>query len=188
MRTIPTYTTMLLEELTAALNGISEEQAETFMELLLGARRIYTAGAGRSGFMTRAFAMRLMHLGLPVYVVGEAVTPALGAGDLLVIGSGSGETGSLAAMAEKAKQSGASVALVTVEPSSRIGRLADAVVRIPGATKALSEHEARSVSVQPMGSLFEQALLLFFDSLVLRLMEKLDLTAESMKLRHANLE
>ncbi|MBO7747172.1 6-phospho-3-hexuloisomerase [Paenibacillus sp. MWE-103] len=178
------YAADMLGELTEALTGIAEERTESFAALLLGARRVFVAGAGRSGLMMRAFAMRLMHLGLNAHVVGDTATPGLRADDVLVVGSGSGETGSLAAMAEQAKRLGAAVALVTASSASRIGRSADEVVRIPGATNA----EREAPSVQPMGSLFEQALLLYLDALVLRLMERLAITEDAMKARHANLE
>ncbi|MDF2815557.1 MAG: 6-phospho-3-hexuloisomerase, partial [Paenibacillus sp.] len=43
-------------------------------------------------------------------------------------------------------------------------------------------------TIQPMGSLFEQTLLLFFDSAILRLMEKKGYDSTTMFGRHANLE
>ena len=36
--------------------------------------------------------MRMMHVGLDAYVVGETVTPSLEADDIFIVGSGSGET------------------------------------------------------------------------------------------------
>lgn len=59
---------------------------EKFADAILKADRIFVAGAGRSGFVARAFANRLMHMGLTVFFVGEPTTPAIKAGDLLVIG------------------------------------------------------------------------------------------------------
>ena len=145
------------------------------------------AGLGRSGVAVKAFAMRLMHMGLPVYVVGEIVTPAIQKGDLLVVGSGSGETGSLTIMAKKVKDIGAELALVTIFPQSTIGKLADAIVKIPAPTPKVAT-ESGFKSIQPMGSLFEQSLLLLFDSLILRLMETKKENSENMMKRHANLE
>ena len=131
--------------------------------------------------------MRLMHMGLSAYVAGETVTPGIKAGDLLIIGSGSGATASLVAMAERAKKIGATLALVTIFPDSPIGKLADALVRIPASTPKAGG-EAPSQSVQPMGSLFEQSLLIFLDIIVMRLMEKKKMDSTAMFERHANLE
>ena len=86
------YIRQVLEELEGALSAISPGEAEAFADAILDAERIFVAGAGRSGLAAKAFAMRLMHLGLPVFVAGETTTPGIRAGDLLVIGSGSGAT------------------------------------------------------------------------------------------------
>ena len=177
----------VMGELDRALAAIAPDDAERLVDLILGARRVFVAGAGRSGLAIKAFAMRLMHLGLDVYVVGETVTPAMTADDLLLIGSGSGETASLVAMAEKVRALKGRLALVTIVADSRIGRLADAVVVIPAPSpKARALHGI--TSVQPMGSLFEQSLLILLDVIVLRLMERQGRDSAAMFERHANLE
>ena len=180
------YIRQVLEELEGALSAISPGEAKAFADAILNAERIFVAGAGRSGLAAKAFAMRLMHLGLPVFVAGETTTPGIRAGDLIVIGSGSGATVSLAGMAEKAKAVGASVALVTIFPASRIGSLADLVVEIPAPTPKASA--SRLTSIQPMGSLFEQSLLLFLDITVMELMARKATNSDAMFQRHANLE
>ena len=181
------YAREVLRELDRTLAAISPQEAERVADLILGAGRVFVAGAGRSGLAVKAFAMRLMHMGLEAYVVGETVTPGMGADDLLVIGSGSGETGSLVAMAEKAKGLGGRIALVTIFPTSRIGKLADAVARIPAPTPKAGG-DGGFTSVQPMGSLFEQSLLIFLDIIVMRLMERKAIVSTAMFERHANLE
>ena len=118
------YSTRILEELGRSLGAVGPA-ADALADAVLGARRVYVAGAGRSGLMLRAFAMRLMHLGLTSYVVGESVTPAIGAGDLLLIGSGSGETESLCCMARRCRALGAQLAVVTANPQSAIAALGD---------------------------------------------------------------
>ena len=147
------------------------------------------AGAGRSGFAARGFANRLIHLGLTAYFVGESTTPSIGRGDLLVIGSGSGTTASLVANASKARAVGASIATLTIFPEAAVGSMADVVVTLPGVTPKKDAGAADSaVSVQPMGSLFEQLSWLVYDSAVLEIMKLTGETSESMYLRHANLE
>jgi 6-phospho-3-hexuloisomerase len=174
----------ILQEIQTTADLIRDEDAVQLVNGILEAKKIFVAGAGRSGFMAKSFAMRMMHVGLDPYVVGETVTPNLEEGDLFIVGSGSGETKSLVAMAEKAKSIGASVAAVTIVPNSSIGRLADIVIEIPAQTKA----DTSNKSIQPMGSLFEQSLLLFYDSLILHIMEKRGMDSGNMYGRHANLE
>ena len=164
---------------------IKDEEAEKLGEGILRAKKIFVAGGGRSGFMAKAFVMRMMHVGLDAYVVGETVTPNLEQDDIFIVGSGSGETQSLAAMTKKAKSIGATVVAVTINPDSTIGKLADINIEIPAQAKG----EGNSgKSIQPMGSLFEQSLLLFYDAVILRHMEKKGLDSEMMYGRHANLE
>ncbi|WP_230873970.1 6-phospho-3-hexuloisomerase [Paenibacillus woosongensis] len=181
-----------MSELDQAANEIAAEQLDQLIDAILSAGRIFVAGAGRSGLMMRAFAMRLMHLGLEVYVVGETVTRSLGKDDLLLIGSGSGETRSLVPMAEKARGLEAAVGALTLSPDSTLGRLADFVVKLPGAPKDQADNAetnaAETVTVQPMGSLFEQLLLLACDAVILALMDRRELSGRAMYGNHANLE
>lgn len=176
----------IVKELHLSVAQIVEEEAERLADLLLRSGKIFVAGAGRSGLMGRAFAMRVMHAGMEAYVVGETITPGIGSGDVLVIGSGSGETRSLAEMARKAKSVGASVAAVTTAPESTIGGLADITVKLPGTPK--DKAGSAYATIQPMGSLFEQTLLVFYDAVILRMMDKRGLDSGRMYGRHANLE
>ncbi|OWR29603.1 6-phospho-3-hexuloisomerase [Saccharibacillus sp. O23] len=180
------YAARIAAELAEAVRGIDPAQAEPFAEALDRAANVFTAGAGRSGMMARALAMRLMHGGSSAHVVGETTTPGIGPGDLLVIASGSGETRTLVPMAEKARELGAEVAVVTLKPDSTLAKLATLVVRLPGASKSREDDDYETI--QPMGSLFEQTLLLFFDASVLRLMQRRGLDGGRMYGRHANLE
>ena len=131
--------------------------------------------------------MRLMHMGVNSYVVGETCTPNITAEGLLVICSGSGETKSLVNHATKAKEVGAKIALITINPQSTIGKMADVVVEI-SAPSPKSAKEGQIKSIQPMGSLFEQSEGLFMDIAILKLMEIKNMTSETMFGRHANME
>lgn len=181
------YSQKICEELKRTLSQVSTGDTEKLVRAVLTAKKIFAAGAGRSGFMAKAFAMRLMHLGFDAYVVGETITPNIQSGDLLLIGSGSGETGSLAAIAKKAKKIGAVLCLVTIFPESTIGRLADITVQIPAPTPKVKTDTGYK-SIQPMGSLFEQSLLLFLDTVIVMLMEAKGMDSNEMFSRHANLE
>lgn len=180
------YLAEILSELNGSVEGISDAEAETLINEILEARKVFVAGAGRSGLMAKSFAMRMMHMGIDSYVLGETTTPNFEQEDLLIIGSGSGETKSLISIAEKAKSIGGKIAAVTISPESTIGNLADITVKMPGSPKEQSG--SARVTIQPMGSLFEQSLLLFYDAVILRFMEKKGLTTDNMFSRHANLE
>jgi 6-phospho-3-hexuloisomerase len=180
------YLAAVVEELSQTVPLISDEETEKLVDKILESKKIFVAGAGRSGFMGKSFVMRMMHIGIDAYVVGETVTAAFEKDDLLIIGSGSGETKTLVAIAEKAKSLGGTVAAITISPESTIGKLADITVRLPGVTKDQSEGDFKTV--QPMGSLFEQTMLLIYDAIILRFMEKKGLDSNNMYGKHANLE
>jgi 6-phospho-3-hexuloisomerase len=187
-----------VEELRALMGGVDSRQVQDLVESLDGARSVFVAGAGRSGLAMRAFAMRLMHMGIAAHVVGEVTAPAFAPGDLLVVGSGSGATPTLVAFSEKSKKLGGRLALLTTDPASPIGRAADVVVRIPARTPKTapkpplggpaSAQTAVPSSVQPMASLFEQGLWILLDSCIMLLMTRKGLATEQMFSRHANLE
>ncbi|MEB4861236.1 6-phospho-3-hexuloisomerase [Priestia megaterium] len=180
------YLAEVVQELSQTVHLISESEAEKLLNQILASKKIFVAGAGRSGLMGKSFVMRMMHMGIDAYVVGETVTANLEKDDLLILASGSGETKTLVAIAEKAKSLGGTVAAITISPESTIGELADIIVKLPGVTKDHSEGDYNTI--QPMGSLFEQTMLLFYDALILRFMEKKGLDSNKMYGKHANLE
>jgi 6-phospho-3-hexuloisomerase len=181
------YTNQVVAELAWVLRSLDESSVNKIIDMILGAKEIFVCGAGRSGLMAKGFAMRMMHLGLTSFVVGETVTPNIGNDGLLLVCSGSGETASLLMHAQKAKKLGAKIALITINPQSTIGLLSDAVVEIKAPSPKLTV-ASEFKSIQPMGSLFEQSLLLTLDLIVLGLMEASGQDSDGMFGRHANLE
>lgn len=181
------YAKTVLNELQHTLLNIDTKKAEQFVELVDQADEIFCAGAGRSGFQVKGFAMRLMHMGKKSYVVGEACTPNIKEDGILVICSGSGETKSLVNHAQKALEVGAKLALITINPESTIGKMADVVIEI-SAPSPKSAKEGQIKSIQPMGSLFEQSEGLFMDIAIMMLMEKNHMDSDTMFGRHANME
>ena len=178
----------IIKELGKTLQSVGAEDLNSAVAMIGAAERIFLAGAGRSALAVRGFAMRLMHMGKKVHVVGEITTPGIGQGDLLLIGSGSGRTGSLRSMAQKANSIGVPILLATIDRGSPIGSLADLVIEIAAPSTKLAGKQPTAESIQPMGSLFEQTLFLLFDCLVLLLMKKENLSSDEMFARHANLE
>ena len=181
------YVQSVHEELLHTLSSVSKDEIEVLVDSIIKSERIFVAGAGRSGLMVKAFCMRLIHLGLDAFVVGETITPNITENDLLIIGSGSGGTSTLVSIASKKALIGFNLCLVSIFPDSPIGRLADFTVKVPAPTPKASSHEAFS-SVQPMGSLFEQSLLLVLDIVIMCLMDRLEEDNTTMFSRHANLE
>lgn len=179
------YKNKVLNELSRTLDAVPEENVEGFVEAILSAKKIFVNGVGRSGFMMRCFTMRLMHLGLTVYFLGETTTPNASKDDLLIIGSGSGETSSLLAQAKKAKQIGCKVAFITISDDCSMGQLANHIIEIPAPTSKMKTNYS---SIQPMGNLFEQSLLVTSEIIVMKLMKKMEKTSNKMFKNHANLE
>ena len=187
MTTYADLTGAVLSEVGRALRSVDAGAVAALRDEIRHARRIFVAGAGRSGLCVRAFAMRLMQLGLPAHVVGDVTTPGLGESDLLLIGSGSGRTASLVQHVARAKSLKARVALITTATASPLGEHADCSVRLVAPTPKRDDSDG-ALSIQPMGSLFEQALSLLLDVVILQLMADLNVSAEQMFQRHANLE
>ncbi|WP_117170919.1 6-phospho-3-hexuloisomerase [Paraliobacillus sediminis] len=180
------YLKTILKELELGIEVISDKQVEELVTGILNANKIFVAGGGRSGLAAKSFAMRMMHVGLYPYVVGETITPNFEQDDMLLISSGSGETKNFISIAEKAQSIGGEVVALTTNVDSTIAQLADLVIKMPGSPKDQSTSNYQTI--QPMGSLFEQSLLLFFDAVILRFMERKGLDSANMYGRHANLE
>jgi len=158
-------------------------------------RRILVLGAGRSGLIGRAFAMRLMHLGFKVYVIGETITPSVGKGDLIVALSGSGTTKLVTTAAEIGKNVGAKIIAITSYPDSDLAKLADHIVMIKGRTKVADEKDyflrqlmGEHEPMAPLGTVFEISLMTFLDGVVVELMQRLGLTESELQKRHATIE
>jgi 6-phospho-3-hexuloisomerase len=177
----------ILGELRDVLSRTDPREEDAFIRQLLASKRVFVCGLGRSGLMMRAFAMRLMHLGLSSYVVGETTTPSIQEGDLLVVGSGSGETSTPVGMARLAKKAGATLVAITGRRESSLAHLADAVVLIPSRSVNVTGTASRP-SCQPLGTLAEQSMLLYLDSVVVRLWSMIGETSDALSRRHANLE
>lgn len=188
---------LMAAKIAAIAETISDDDVNTFVEELLTANRIFVIGAGRSGLVAKAFAMRLMHLGLTTFVVGETITPAVGEGDTIVAFSGSGNTKTVAELVETAREIGATVCLITSRRDSRMGRIADRIVEIESqrdpVTDESMEFEIRQMmgehkSFAPLGTLFETASMVFADAVISRLMQITSTEESELQKRHTNIE
>lgn len=172
--------TAILAELTGVAANVDRAGMERLLDAMRGSKRLFVAGIGRSGLMARGLAMRLMHLQFEVYVVGETTTPSIRKGDLLLLCSRYGRSRTLATYVEKAHEAGAEVALITMTKKSPLARRVDLIATIPVG--------ADGESSQPLGTVFEQSLLLYCDALVLLAMRRLGITEADMAKQHTQLE
>ena len=180
------YLDKLFDELKVTFDGVNEKEVDRVADLISEAKRIFLFGLGRVGISSRAFAMRLVHLGKPSYWIPDDSTPSIGEGDLLIANSGSGESLSTYTCASKAKEAGSKVACITSNPQGRIPQVADAFINLPALTYYIDQEG--SSSILPMGSQFELALWILQDLLVLRVMEKIGYTEAMMSSNHRNIE
>jgi len=182
-----------------AIDEMDESQVESMIKLILDAKdkKIFVAGMGRSGFVGRAFALRLMNLGFNVYFLGETITPAAGKDDLVIAISGTGMTKLVVSAASAAKDVGARVVAVTSYKDSQLGQLADQLVLVKGRTKMGWPREEDYLSRQilgereplsPLGSIFENNCMVFLDGLIVELMYRMKKNENDLKMRHATIE
>ncbi len=175
-----------LADLAAVLANVEDAVVDRFIAELASAKRVALHGLGREGLQMRGLAMRLFHLGIDACVVGDMTTPPLGAGDLLIVSAGPGDFTTIEALMNIAKKAGAKTAVVTAQATGGAARRADVVLHIPAQTMA--NDQAGKLSVLPMGSLFEVAMMVIFELVVLRLRDCLGEMPETMRARHTNLE
>ncbi len=180
----------VLAQIVSEINGVLEQIDEAgILKLaysLTMAKRIFVVGEGRSGLMAKAFAMRLMHLGAAVYVVGETITPALAKEDLLIGVSGSGKTEMVVRFTQKAMEIGAATYAITTNSSSPLAGAAMHVLVVPAATKHRNQGEKETI--QPLGSQFDQAVHITLDAVCLLYANLRQEDSQIVLGRHSNLE
>lgn len=177
----------ILDEHRLAFEKQDLKEVVDLMNAIERANRIFVMGVGREGTASRAFAMRLMHLGKEVHWIWDDTTPGMMKGDLFIATNGSGKIGHIHYVVEQAKKTGAEIAVVTGSPNEITPRLADYILFVPASV--FNGTDDRAVhSIQPMGNLFEQHLFMLFDIIVMLLEEKLQISHEDMESRHRNVE
>lgn len=169
-----------IEEILEATDSSAEAKLTQMMD---SSPRIFVGGAGRSRLVGSFFVMRLMHAGYSAFLLGEIVTPSIGKDDLLIVISGSGNTPSMVAAAQRAKKEGAKVALITAQQDSNVGDLADYIFQM-GNPDIFSKKEAG----MPMGTMFELSSLIFLEATIAHIIHEKGIPEEEMRSRHANLE
>jgi 6-phospho-3-hexuloisomerase len=183
---IKAITQIILDEIQSVLDKIDEKAYDEFVSQILTAKSVFVTGQGRSGLVSRTFAMRLTHIGLNAYCVGDATTPNIDRGDLLVACSSSGSTHITRYIAGLARKANAAVVAVTSRKDSPLAGQADIVIELP--VQEVRTNYKSSGSIQFRSTLFEQACLVYLDGIILSLVRRLNSSENEMHRRHSNLE
>jgi 6-phospho-3-hexuloisomerase len=174
----------VIEENKKALLEVDTAEVNKLLNEIAAAKKIQVFGMGRMQCAVRAFTMRLMHMDLDAHVVYDTTCPNIGKGDLLIVNCGCTAIGLV--VIRLAKKAGARICVITAHPESEAGQLADFTIRLKGQVNP--GNPAEIPSIQPMAALFEQAIFLFEDIIIMMLMEKLGMTPEKMARRHTNVD
>jgi len=176
----------IISELSQASTLFDDSNLDQFVHQIITSRKIVCCGAGRMGYVSKAFSMRLSHLGLNSYYYQDSNLPHLSANDLLIIASGSGETITMLNLGRIAKKQNIALALITCNSTSSLAKIADTIISLNTPTK--TDRHPQIKTIQAMTTLTEQFLFIFYDALVLELITKLKLSKRNLWQQHSNLE
>ncbi|TLZ78064.1 MAG: SIS domain-containing protein, partial [Methanobacteriota archaeon] len=123
-------TAYLLENLARILAVERSKEIGESVDILTSAKKLFVYGVGRSGLAARAFAMRMVQLGIDCYFIGETITPVVSDGDAVLIVSNTGSTMSAIQVANIARRVGAKVISVTGQRTSKLGHASNVVLLI----------------------------------------------------------
>lgn len=176
----------VIYELSEVFKKIDSSGIDEFCSLIKNHKRIFTIGVGREGLSTKAFAMRLTHMGKESHWIWDDTTPGIKKGDLLVATTGSGEIGHIDYVVNRAREAGADIVIVTGSPSGFTASNSEHVLFIPASVYHGKDEVVKSI--QPMGNLFEQALLIAFDLIIMKIVTEDNISFKQMSDRHRNVE
>ncbi|MEN4017411.1 MAG: 6-phospho-3-hexuloisomerase [Methanobacterium sp.] len=192
------YVKKTAKEITSHALGvigkINENEVSKMIDIIQKSYCVFIVGTGRSELVGKMFAMRLMHLGFTVHVVGDVTTPAIKKNDCLIAISGSGETKTVTLAAETAKEVSAKVIGITGNLESTLSKSLDVKINIESKTKEPWKYYTSNVlkghydDLTPMGTLFEDTAHLFLDGLIAEFMARLGKKEIDLKRRHAIIE
>lgn len=168
----------LLKEIEKILGSDHKENVGEVIDLIGKSDNIFVYGVGRSGLVAKAFAIRLVQLGVSVYFVGDIATPIVDDKSLVLIISATGETMSAIQTANICRRVGAKVVVITGKASSKLAHAANVI--FPLATETTDE----SGKLAPLGTLFEDAAMILLDGVIAELMEKMGQDDKKMRSRH----
>ena len=163
----------------AAVGSIPKKDIDKLIDLIMTKENIFIYGSGRSGLIGQLFAVRLVQMGFEVYFVGDMTTPIIGKNDLTILISNTGHTMSVVQTAEIARRIGSYVVSITSSSSSKLAHVSNSNVVLT------IEKDRAAPAIAPLGTIFEDSVLLFLDSIVPELMSKMKVTETDMRKNHA---
>jgi 6-phospho-3-hexuloisomerase len=169
----------LKERCKAVVYSIPENDWNKLIDLIISKEKIFVYGSGRSGLIGQLFSVRLVQIGLNVHFVGEMTTPIIGKNDLTILISNTGQTTSVVQTAEIARRIGSHVVSLTSSSSSKLAAASDTVIILK-----IKKNDKDPI-LAPLGTIFEDTVLFFFDCIIPELMLRLKVTEEDMRKRHA---
>ena len=169
----------IIERIKQSLEATQIPERQEFIQAILKADKIFIYGVGRSGVMGKAFAIRLVQLGLKVFFIGETITPIVEPSDLVIIVSNTGETMSAIQTANIVGRVGAKVVAITAKKHSKLAHAASMIIHLNVRTDEADQKLA------PLGTIFENTALIFLDSIIADLLKELNETEPGMRARHA---
>lgn len=169
----------IIERIKQSLEATQIPERQEFIQAILKADKIFIYGVGRSGVMGKAFAIRLVQLGLKVFFIGETITPIVEPSDLVIIVSNTGETMSAIQTANIVGRVGAKVVAVTAKKHSKLAHAASMIIHL----NVRADEEDKKLA--PLGTIFENTALIFLDSIIADLLKELNETETGMRARHA---
>ena len=176
-----------MSEISDVLDAVDASVVDTACEIIAQAKHILLYGCGREGLQMRGLAIRLYHLGCDAGMVADMNAPPLKQGDLFIVSAGPGELSTVTALMQVARRDGARILFLTTTPDAAAAALADHVLLIPAQTMA-NDQGSEARSVLPMGSIYEGALFILFEVVILQLRAMMDVDPEQMRARHTNME
>ena len=168
----------ILDEVRKIVKGVDFERVKLSADSVLRSKQSFVYGVGRSGIVGKAFAMRLVQLGLNAYFIGESTTPIVEKGDTVILISNTGETSSAIQTAEIVNRVGAHSIVLTSNPESGLAKLAEVLI-------SLKMPENINTDYAPLGTLFEDSAMIVLDGMISEIMERKGENDESMRSRHA---
>lgn len=169
----------ILNNIKKTLDGIPDKAVSDLIDSILTARSIFIYGVGRSGLSGKMFAVRLVQLGLDVHFVGDMTTPIVGEEDISIIISNTGETMSIVQTANISRRMGCRVIGITSDSNSKLSHASNTLISLS------VPRNGEKIVYAPLGTLFEDSVILFFDSIIPLIMEKLKESESDMRQRHA---
>lgn len=181
-------------EIGKVLRSFKENDINDFVQKIVEIKntggKICGFGAGRMGYGLRAFMMRLNHIGIPAYFIGDTFIPPFDKNDLFIVTSGSGETRSVLKYLEIAKEKGVKTLAITGNGNSTMAKISDISIVFKSSNGGLNSDDSNDKinSIQPMTSLNEQSMFIFFDIIAVILIKVIGIKKEDEKKFHFNIE